>query len=484
MPATRLPLPLEFLPPSVDTAAQWRRLAMQTKDQLVRLARLRGGSVGWTPQFHDKQVQVFRGTTDESAPAGVQTWCAVMDVQATIEEVDVLFRGDGPSNILDTCRIFDSDVLDATSVCTLEDTIESSMGVDWILTRSPGVLMRPRDWCLLTYNVNSTVQGRRGWVRAYTSVETENCPEDQGRIVRGQHLRSGYVVMESSRPGVLHVRLFMQCSLGGNMSEAAVAKTLLAKGQHLRHMDLCLRQSRLSIGAVVNMYILESHVRCQQCSKSFSLFHPKVGCQKCSLVFCRTCCPQWQVQVLGVPTKLRACLPCSLVTSTKSRLSFDEHASRQTEMVEQPEDDVDVWINEDEASQAHEAMFNEIKQRVSVLIPAFPDRYRVSKEDAWPKQQVLERRRSSMMYGSMQSRPPNETREISFSSRGESPRGRRESSMGRKDSSMSRKESSLHRKPSTDGGDYFIRQSRGTPLEDDDIAKQIYQNRQSVMQII
>ncbi|RHY81533.1 hypothetical protein DYB35_004440 [Aphanomyces astaci] len=151
MRGAKLPLPVDFTPPNADTTAQWKRLAVHTKDQLVKLSRLRGGRVRWT-RYSDKHgVQVYRGA-DEEAPPGLHTWCAVTEVQATIDEVDNLFRSDASRSVgfIESAQLFDRNVLDATIVHTLEDTPAASLGVQWLLTRPMGTFSSLRDWCLLT----------------------------------------------------------------------------------------------------------------------------------------------------------------------------------------------------------------------------------------------------------------------------------------------------------------------------------------------
>ncbi|RHZ32187.1 hypothetical protein DYB37_013417 [Aphanomyces astaci] len=128
MRGAKLPLPVDFTPPNADTTAQWKRLAVHTKDQLV-----------------------YRGA-DEEAPPGLHTWCAVTEVQATIDEVDNLFRSDASRSVgfIESAQLFDRNVLDATIVHTLEDTPAASLGVQWLLTRPMGTFSSLRDWCLLT----------------------------------------------------------------------------------------------------------------------------------------------------------------------------------------------------------------------------------------------------------------------------------------------------------------------------------------------
>ncbi|KAF0694523.1 Aste57867_14605 [Aphanomyces stellatus] len=450
MPASKLPLPLDFTPPSADTSAQWRRRAAISKEELVGLARLRGGRVRWTKQAEKQRVQIFRGV-DDAAPPGAHTWCGVMEIQATIEEIDHLFRSDSPGGFMDACRLFDRDVLDSTTVCTLDDSPESTMGVQWLLTRTPGAFSRPRDWCLLTYNVTTKVQGRRGWVRAFTSVDSESCPVDRSRggIVRGHHLRSGYVVMESTtRPGFLHLRLAVQCTMGGSMSDATIAKTLVAKCEHLCHIDQRLREIRLGAGPVLQVgdSAAANVAQCARCPKVFGLFTSKAWCQKCGLVCCRSCCPPWQIHLNGISTSLRACLDCSLVNMGKpSRLSFDEMGcggSRRTEM-DPIFDDEEPIIDPAAAAIAHEEFFHDMKLRASVIIQT-SDVTRVSKADAsslWP--QPKPRRRASLFY----------------------------TDMGLRGSMMT-----------DDSGWQYS--SRSLLIQEDDLAKQIWQNRQSVLQII
>ncbi|RHY35111.1 hypothetical protein DYB34_013419 [Aphanomyces astaci] len=141
----------------------------------------------------------------------------------------------------------------------------------------------------------TTVQGRRGWVRAYTSVDVDSCRPSandrddaggRGGYVRGHHLCSGYVVMESTtKPGFLHVRLAMQCTF--HAKDAASIKALAAKCQHLAALDLRLRSCRLSSNQPSNVKSMPLGVpatACGHCNKLFRLFTIKTTCQKCNQV--------------------------------------------------------------------------------------------------------------------------------------------------------------------------------------------------------
>ncbi|RHY23502.1 hypothetical protein DYB25_013092 [Aphanomyces astaci] len=151
MRGAKLPLPVDFTPPNADTTAQWKRLAVHTKDQLVDPSLPRSISQLKTLSWLGQAVAVYRGA-DEEAPPGLHTWCAVTEVQATIDEVDNLFRSDASRSVgfIESAQLFDRNVLDATIVHTLEDTPAASLGVQWLLTRPMGTFSSLRDWCLLT----------------------------------------------------------------------------------------------------------------------------------------------------------------------------------------------------------------------------------------------------------------------------------------------------------------------------------------------
>ncbi|RHY81534.1 hypothetical protein DYB35_004441 [Aphanomyces astaci] len=300
----------------------------------------------------------------------------------------------------------------------------------------------------------TTVQGRRGWVRAYTSVDVDSCRPSandrddaggRGGYVRGHHLCSGYVVMESTtKPGFLHVRLAMQCTF--HAKDAASIKALAAKCQHLAALDLRLRSCRLILP-----------------------------------------------QSIGPASTLRACLPCSLMSSVKpARLSFT--GSRRTEMDVIEVESTDVDVSRDDA--AHDALFNDIKLRCSMVLVEVDPQSRVTKADAaslWP--QPLHGKSHPFQRLSQFTEPLSQFVEPSLSHcephvvqvqhSSHSAKGRRSPSVHKQATDRRRRHSTLimHDGSSDDGGSY-MRPATRTLLEDDDMARQIYQNRQSVLQII
>ncbi|ETW02944.1 hypothetical protein H310_05389 [Aphanomyces invadans] len=482
MRGPKLPLPLDVTPPSADAIAQWKRLAFETKDQLVNLSRLKGGQVQWKKQSEKQRVRVYRGV-DAQAPLNSHTWCAVTEIQATIDEVDHALRSDATrtGKVVETAELFDRNVLDAATVYTLDITPASSLGIQWLLTRPMGPLSTPRDWCLLTYTVATTVQGRRGWVRAYTSVDangcrrsSSNCDDPSSReFLRGHHFCSGYVVMESTtKPGFLHVRLTIQCTFHGK--DAASIKALHAKCQHLSALDVKLRSMRLSRAAVRGMKNAPTHAssprECCRCKKAFGLFTLKAQCHACNQTYCRPCCPQWPIVMAnGAVANVRACIDCSLMTSSKPRLSF--HASTEVDVVEAEPAETD------DAMAAHEAFFKDIKQRCSVVLTDVEPHTRVSKADAgslWPQPQPGQpnqfQRMSPFQLSPYELPPPVHQGSHSAKTRRSSLHNHRDT-----------RRYSFFDVGSTDAS---MRPATRSLLEDDDLARQIYQNRQSVLQII
>ncbi|RHY50891.1 hypothetical protein DYB30_010629 [Aphanomyces astaci] len=272
----------------------------------------------------------------------------------------------------------------------------------------------------------TTVQGRRGWVRAYTSVDVDSCRPSandrddaggRGGYVRGHHLCSGYVVMESTtKPGFLHVRLAMQCTF--HAKDAASIKALAAKCQHLAALDLRLRSCRLT------------------------------------------------------------------------RLSFT--GSRRTEMDVIEVESTDVDVSRDDAALG--ALFNDIKQRCSMVLAEVDPQSRVTKADAaslWPQPLHSHpfQRLSQFTEPLSQFVEPSllqfEPHVVQVQHSSHSAKGRRTSSVHKQATDRRRRHSTLimHDGSSDDGGSY-MRPATRTLLEDDDMARQIYQNRQSVLQII
>ncbi|RHY08528.1 hypothetical protein DYB37_008336 [Aphanomyces astaci] len=319
---TKLPLPRDFFrcpPLSASDTEAFKKLSRRASTELAICARLTKGPIEWTEDVTEPGLVMYAGV--DSAGTDVFTYASVTDVNGTLDEVAAMFYAATAStehsrhpakHILDSHRLY-------TVVKPSPAFPRHAIHMRWMVMETPmkglGVVS-PRDFCVLE------LDSRRGWVRSVVSVELDCCPplDHVLGFVRGEFLRSGHVVVETDRPGVLQVTHIVQLDLKLHAPQWMLKRGVRARCRGVLAIDLLLRERRLSRSgsflAPAELVAKDSRSTCALCHHTFGMLHHKTNCRKCGDVVCSRCSKIWSVPLLNAVTALRVCTSCSLSASS------------------------------------------------------------------------------------------------------------------------------------------------------------------------
>ncbi|CAK4108813.1 unnamed protein product [Aphanomyces euteiches] len=307
-------LPPSYLnrpPLSPEAIQHYAALGMQSAETLVAKAKLVDGPYDWTLHKDESELKIYkqqqqRGGGHHRAGQGRPSrYCGVMHVIGDLDEYIAVFRNDTTDQAREWYRRYATDAsIDVAVLHTVSprhpDRPNDSTHIKWSVGKGMlDGLVAKRDFVFLETNVEFKLDGKRAWVRS-----------KQFRCRRGSMHDMGFVVVESGRPGYLHM--------------THVADVDLAVTSWLRSMskiDRLMRENRLSRTPFVNrtqLSPLDSRSTCALCRHKFGLLRKKSNCLKCGDVVCRACNREWNVKIDGRQVRIRACLPCSLDTSAVS----------------------------------------------------------------------------------------------------------------------------------------------------------------------
>ncbi|KAF0701061.1 Aste57867_8507 [Aphanomyces stellatus] len=322
----KFPLPPNFFRCPLLTADEsdyMTNLARKSLIDLVRHSRLDGGPIKWTLESDESGLQIFSGA-DPTAHSDMRFLASTTEVMATIDEAASLFRLDTTELFREYCRMFAKDLMDAASLYTLatptSDNPRHYIGVKWTCIESPAPLVKPRDWCYLECQDDfETADGQRGWARSLHSVKLPCCPDLQNSlgVVRASFYRTGYVFLETNRPGYLQVIHAVQVDFKGNVPSWVVQLGMKKRARSIGDIDKFLREKRLSAEKFLLDHELvskSSRSKCFLCHKKYGAFTKKHSCRRCGEVVCSGCSKHWNVDVNGHRINLRVCSACSIGT--------------------------------------------------------------------------------------------------------------------------------------------------------------------------
>lgn len=341
-----LPLPPHFFRCPELTAREEQYLVGKAKESaksLVDATRNNEGPVRWEEGGMHRGIQLYKGEArypDSVVGESIAYGCGATIIQSTLEEVADFFDVSSDAKLAELSENF-PDILDAQLLYVLEDPAllndprynvrthrsgcskmlnANQVTVSWFAMDLPSKLLKNRDF--LTVECQSTfidVSGRRGWVRSYHSIKLPCCPElSEYHLVRGSFYHSGYVFVESERPGFLDVIYSVQVNLKGS---SKVPTPLYATIQKKRLTSIAQLQkliTRRRLGAQRFLGDLElvpknQRTRCNVCSHKFGFITRKARCRKCGEVVCTSACStEWEIAIAGQGVrKVRVCAKCA-----------------------------------------------------------------------------------------------------------------------------------------------------------------------------
>ncbi|CAK4668133.1 hypothetical protein LEN26_019354 [Aphanomyces euteiches] len=319
-----LPLPPNFFrcPPLTEHERQrFLNMGFQSARELVAKAKLERGPYRWSRLSNESDMKIYKGY-GVRAVGKAEIHCAVKEAVGDLNEVIQLYRSDTTEEAKEHMRRFGRAYVDAVKLYTIlpRDPAHPNdcMHIKWYCTKSPldGIVTR-RDFCLLETDLEIKIDGRRGWVRAFKSVELPCVPHlrDLLNCIRAYQYDMGHVFYESQRSGYLHMTYLADMDVRGNVPAIVNDESVKAWCRNLSDIDRFMREDRLSRTPFLRkdqFCPLNLRLSCYFCQKSFGPLRRKSNCNKCGEVVCKKCNPLWLVRINGEHEEKRACYACSL----------------------------------------------------------------------------------------------------------------------------------------------------------------------------
>ncbi|KAG9413229.1 hypothetical protein AC1031_016247 [Aphanomyces cochlioides] len=312
----KLPLPRSFFscpPLSSQEIADYKAQALSLVMDVIRTANINSGQYTWDLVSDDGDLKIYKGVDSISS-----LYCGIVEVAGTINEAIDLFRTDTQEAAAEYTARFLTALVDSSALYSIASPTETSkekVDIHWLALKSG---MKARDVCVLSCLHEFEMNGRRGWTAAYQSVELDCCPslKSSHGLVRTFHLGSGYIFVESDRPGYIQASFLshVDSSRSASSSEWGSDSSALKQCRNLVDLDRFLRENRLSATPFLgknDVVPVASRRICFLCRKKFGSFGRKTNCFKCGEVMCTSCNHHWHANVNGKPGRIRVCTKCS-----------------------------------------------------------------------------------------------------------------------------------------------------------------------------
>ncbi|CAK4087526.1 unnamed protein product [Aphanomyces euteiches] len=321
-----VPLPSDYFtcpPLSKRDIDYFIEIGRQSMEALVQKADLFGGTYDWKLLKDESELKIYKG---HSATEDSMLHCGVMQVVGDLDENMALHRDDTTEQAREYIRRFGRIYADVINLYTVvprrPDRPNDAVQIKWILAKNPlnGVVAR-RDFVMLESEMEFQVGGKRAWVRSYRSIELAAVPDMRKELncIRASMHDTGFIVVESDRPGYLDVTYLADLDIKGHAPAWIVDQTLKFWLRSMHDIDRFMRENRLSRShflAKDQLCPLYACRSCALCRRKFGPLRKKTHCQKCGEVLCTSCNRLWNVNINGMEAQVRACVTCSLRTST------------------------------------------------------------------------------------------------------------------------------------------------------------------------
>nr|CCA18399.1 adherance factor putative [Albugo laibachii Nc14] len=274
---------------------------------------------------NDARLGNMTTSNDSSQPSGVakipqsESLSGVVTIVGSIEDVAKYFDQQTTSEIR---RKQLDDVLDTSVLYPIISGKPNApfyrVAVKYIAWEAPSSWTRGRDFCYIEcQNTFRHSSGRRGWVLSMHSIQMPACPERSG-VVRCSVYNSGYVVVESTKPGCLDILHILQLNFKGHLPAFLVLQALKRKMGNLLQIRRELLFSRIQHRTILQHQELapkNARTTCNCCSRKFSSFFArKTRCRICGQVVCHACAPLMDYKSVdkhgNVINKTRICTSC------------------------------------------------------------------------------------------------------------------------------------------------------------------------------
>ncbi|KAF0683372.1 Aste57867_24584 [Aphanomyces stellatus] len=307
-------------PLSTAQIMRFRARGSQAARDLVADVRLAAGRIHWTASTGDGRVQVHKARKD-----GLPIYRTQTEIRASLDDMVSIFLTTTTADTREVNAIFFPDHVDKVRLYNLTTPTDALphfyQSISWDTIQPPfrGAVFKPRDWCYIEHMEETTIDGRRAWVRALQHINVAACPIMRG-LVRGHHLLSGFVYVETTCPGVLqvielhHIRPNGSLACGHALTDYFLDKTIKARAADLAAMEARVHAFKLSqLDFVSFQDLVPKHMRtaCSSCLASFGLLRKKINCRRCGEVVCGSCSAMWTIRVGGAASSVPICRGCA-----------------------------------------------------------------------------------------------------------------------------------------------------------------------------
>ncbi|CAK4087463.1 unnamed protein product [Aphanomyces euteiches] len=282
---------------------------------VVAKAKLQGGTHDWKLLKDESELKIYKGyshgTTEDSV-----LHCGVMEVVGQLDENMEPYRYDTTEQAREYARRFGGAYADVVTLYTVQprhpDRPNDCMQIKWFLAKSPmDKLVTRRDFVMPESSSDFHVDGKRGWVRSYRSIELAAVPDMRKELncIRAYMYDMGFVVMESDRRGYLHMTYLADLDVKGIVPSWANDQTLKFWLRSMLDIDRFMRENRLGRTPFLKkeqLCPLDSRKCCALCRRNFGPLRKRTNCQKCGEVVCRACNRSWNVVVNDLNIQARA----------------------------------------------------------------------------------------------------------------------------------------------------------------------------------
>ncbi|CAK4749937.1 unnamed protein product [Aphanomyces euteiches] len=318
-----LPLPPNYFkcpPLKPEEKERFIAMGLRSAHNIILKAKLRGGPYQWSLLSEDSGLKIYKGVSNEAQRA---LHCATYEVAGSLEDVINLYRTETTDQLKRHINRLGRAWVDATNLYNIMDSTpelpHNSIQLQWFAVKTAFEnLWNHRDGVIVQCSMECTVDGKRGWVRSWQSVDLACIPDmySAAGLVRMLFFGTGLLFVESDRPG--HVMLTCLGDMDPKIKgpEFVHDQGVKAWCRNLPDVERCLREDNLSLTPFLRddqLMPTDSRRDCFLCQKKFGPMRRRSCCYKCGQVFCSKCNRLWNVTIDGIETTRKVCNGCSVL---------------------------------------------------------------------------------------------------------------------------------------------------------------------------
>ncbi|CAK4678546.1 unnamed protein product [Aphanomyces euteiches] len=300
----KTPVPDDFFttpPLSPDKIEELRAIGYRAQHDLLEYTKLTGGPVEWMLRTNDDKIQVYT-----AREGNLPLFLGTTQVESTLDEVRAIFTAPTTADVRRVDAAYFPDILDEVRLYTLstptEDRPHHLSSVSWTLLRSPlqGLIVRYRDFCSIEHLEDVEIDGKKAWIRACKSIVIPACPDLEKKygIVRAEFIHSGFIYMETDKPGILRVTELEHFSPNGRVTGDVIGAMLMASFAESQYNSMNSMQTNVyahrlcKVSYLPPSKLVSKHTRtkCAVCHEKFGAFSRKTNCRRCGEVVCSKVC--------------------------------------------------------------------------------------------------------------------------------------------------------------------------------------------------